>query len=139
MKSIQFLKFNLPLFLVILYVQIGNSQVVESPKDNSEEPFYFAEQMPEFPDGSAAMMKFIQNNLKYPQEARKANTQGTVVLQFVVTETGKIADIKVARGIGHGCDEEAVRVASIMPAWRPGKHKQKNVPVNFILPIKFRI
>jgi len=135
----QFLKLYLPLILVCLAVQIGNSQVVMPPKDNSEKPFNFVEQMPEFVGGSSAMMKFILNNLKYPEEARKANTQGTVVLQFVITETGKTTDITIARGIGQGCDEEAVRVISIMPAWNPGKHNNKNVPVNFTLPIKFRL
>ncbi len=135
----KFLKLYFPLILICLFVQAACSQNEKSVIDATEKSFQFAEQMPEFPDGQAAMMKFIQNNLKYPEEARKANTQGTVVLQFVVTETGKIADIKVARGIGHGCDEEAVRVVSIMPAWRPGKLNQKNIPVNFTLPIKFRL
>ncbi len=107
--------------------------------DKSEKPFDFVEQMPEFPDGQAAMFKFIQENIKYPEMARNSRRQGTVVIQFMVTVTGKIANIKVARGIGLGCDEEAVRVVSIMPAWKPGKHNGKAVPVNFTLPIKFEL
>lgn len=85
------------------------------------------------------MMRFIQAQIKYPEEARKANIEGTVILYFNVSESGKLTDIKVVRGIGHGCDEEAVRVVSIMPDWTPGKHNNKNVPVNFTLPIKFKL
>ncbi|MBK7234019.1 MAG: energy transducer TonB [Saprospiraceae bacterium] len=104
-----------------------------------EKPFDFVEQMPEFPDGQAAMMKYIQSNMKYPAIARENDIQGTVVLQFVVGPDGGISKVKVARGIGGGCDEEAMRVVRSMPKWRPGKHNGKAVPVNFTLPIKFRL
>jgi len=112
--------------------------VIEEEK-KVEEPFNFVEQMPEFPDGQAAMMKFIQSNLKYPAIARENDIQGTVVVQFVVAADGGISRVNVARGIGGGCDEEAVRVVKSMPKWRPGKHNGRAVPVNFTLPIKFRL
>jgi len=139
MKTIQFLKFYLPLILVCLVLQIGKAQVEVSIVDTSEKPYNFIEQMPEFVGGAGAMMRFIQAQIKYPDEARKSNIQGTVVLQFLVTETGKIHDIKVVKGVGHGCDEEAVRVISIMPTWKPGMHKGKTVPCDFTLPIKFKL
>jgi len=104
-----------------------------------DKPFDFVEQMPEFPDGAGAMMKYIQSNLKYPAIARENDIQGTVVLQFVVSADGGISKVNVARGIGGGCDEEAMRVVRSMPKWRPGKHNGKAVPVNFTLPIKFRL
>ncbi|MBK9271462.1 MAG: energy transducer TonB [Saprospiraceae bacterium] len=111
--------------------------VIEEPAP--EKPFDFVEQMPEFPDGQAAMMKFIQSNMKYPAIARENDIQGTVVVQFVVGPNGSISKVNVARGIGGGCDEEAVRVVKSMPKWKPGKHNGKAVPVNFTLPIKFRL
>ncbi|MBK7234024.1 MAG: energy transducer TonB [Saprospiraceae bacterium] len=139
MNPIQFFKFYLPLIFVCLLVQIGKSQVVESIVDSTANPYDFVEQMPEFVGGAGSMMRFIQAQIKYPEEARKANIEGTVILYFNVSESGKLTDIKVVRGIGHGCDEEAVRVVSIMPDWTPGKHNNKNVPVNFTLPIKFKL
>lgn len=112
--------------------------VVEEEK-KEEEPFKFVEQMPEFPDGAAAMMKYIQTNLKYPAIARENDIQGTVVVQFVVTKSGDITKVTIARGIGGGCDEEAARVVRSMPNWKPGKHNGRAVPVNFTLPIKFKL
>ncbi|MEP7196924.1 MAG: energy transducer TonB [Saprospiraceae bacterium] len=111
--------------------------VIEEKKE--EEVFKFVEQMPEFPDGQAAMYKYIKENLKYPAIARENDIQGTVVVQFVVTKDGDIQKVFVARGIGGGCDEEAVRVVKGMPNWKAGKHNGKAVPVSFTLPIKFKL
>ncbi|MFN8279379.1 MAG: energy transducer TonB [Saprospiraceae bacterium] len=111
--------------------------VVEEKKE--EEVFKYVEQMPEFPDGQKAMYDYIKSNLKYPAIARENDIQGTVVVQFVVTKDGDITRVSVARGIGGGCDEEAVRVVRSMPNWKPGKHNGKAVPVNFTLPIKFKL
>jgi protein TonB len=112
--------------------------VVEEEKKEPE-VFNFVEQMPEFPDGPAAMMKYIQSNMKYPAIARENDIQGTVVVQFVVAKDGDITKVNVVRGIGGGCDEEAVRVVKSMPNWKSGKHNGKAVPVNFTLPIKFKL
>lgn len=104
-----------------------------------EKPFDFVEQMPEFPDGASAMMKYIKENMKYPAIARENDIQGTVPVQFVVMPDGSISNVRVARSIGGGCDEEAIRVIKSMPRWRPGKHNGRAVPVNFTLPIKFKL
>ncbi len=104
-----------------------------------EETFSWVEQMPEFPDGQTAMSKYIVNNLKYPSIARENDIQGNVLVQFVIGTDGSISKVKVARGIGGGCDEEALRVVKSMPKWRPGKQNGKTVPVLFTLPIKFRL
>ena len=95
--------------------------------------------MPEFPDGPAAMQKFIRDNLRYPEEARLKKIEGTVAVQFLITKEGKLIKVTVSSGIGYGCDEEAVRVIQSMPDWKPGKHNNKEVPVNFILPVKFKL
>ncbi|MBK6571288.1 MAG: energy transducer TonB [Saprospiraceae bacterium] len=112
--------------------------VMEEEK-KEEEPAKFVEQMPEFPDGAAAMMKYIQSNLNYPAIARENDIQGTVVVQFVVTKSGDITKVTIPRGIGGGCDEEAARVVRSMPNWKPGKHNGKVLSVSFTLPIKFKL
>lgn len=112
--------------------------VVEEVK-KEEEPFKFVEQMPTFPDGEAAMMKYIREHVRYPAIAKENGIEGTVVIQFVVTSSGDINRVQVARGIGGGCDEEAVRVVKSMPNWKPGKHNGKAVPVSFTLPIRFKL
>jgi len=112
-------------------------------KDNSkiteeeEKPFQVVEQMPQFPGGEAEMMKFIKANLKYPVIAQEMGVSGTVIVQFVVGRDGKISRIKVMRGIGSGCDEEAIRVLEKMPAWNPGKQGGKPVMVSYTVPFKY--
>ncbi|MBK9107138.1 MAG: energy transducer TonB [Saprospiraceae bacterium] len=112
--------------------------VMEEEK-KEDEPFKFVEQMPTFPDGDAAMMKYIREKIRYPAIAKENGIEGTVVIQFVVTSSGDINRVQVARGIGGGCDEEAVRVVKSMPNWKPGKHNGKAVPVSFTLPIRFKL
>ncbi len=113
--------------------------IVEPPKPKEPEIFTVVEQNPEFPDGQAALMKYLSNNIKYPALARENNIQGKVILQFVVDENGGISDIKAARGIGGGCDEEAIRVVKSMPKWKPGKQRGRPVKVRFTLPVSFKL
>ena len=77
------------------------------------------------------------DNVKYPKEAREKGIQGRVFITFIVEKDGSLTNFKVVRGIGHGCDEEAIRVAKMMPNWEPGKQRGKEVRVQFNLPIKF--
>lgn len=114
----------------------GPPAVIEEPV-KEEEPFTFVEQQPTFPGGEAAMLKFIYDNIKYPAIARENGISGTVHIQFVVSKTGEISKAKVLRGIGGGCNEEAIRVVNMMPNWNPGKHNGRAVPVTFTMPIKF--
>ena len=102
-----------------------------------EQPFVIVEQMPQFPGGEKEMMKFIHNNLRYPSLAAENGIQGTVIVNFVVDHEGKITRIKVVRGIGGGCDEEAMRVLSKMPNWSPGRQGGKPVLVSYTVPIKY--
>jgi periplasmic protein TonB len=104
-----------------------------------EQPFVIVEQMPQFPGGEKELLKFVHDNLKYPVVAQEMGVSGTVIVQFVVDREGKITRIKVMRGIGSGCDEEAIRVLNKMPLWSPGKQGGKPVLVSFTLPIVFRL
>lgn len=101
--------------------------------------FIVVEEMPEYIGGDDARIKFISENVVYPTMARESNIQGTVYVTFVVETDGSITDVKILRGIGGGCDEEAIRVVKIMPKWKPGKQTGKNVRVQFNLPIKFTL
>jgi len=105
--------------------------------EETEAPFAVVEQMPQFPGGESEMMKFIKANLKYPVIAQEMGVSGTVIINFVVGRDGKISRIKVMRGIGSGCDEEAIRVLEKMPAWNPGKQGGKPVLVSYTVPFKF--
>ncbi len=82
--------------------------------------FTSVEQVPEFPGGLEAFGRFIEKNLRYPRQARENGTQGRVIVTFVVERDGSVTNIKVARGIGDGCDEEALRIINLFPKWKPG-------------------
>ncbi len=101
--------------------------------------FTVVEEMPSFPGGDEARLKFLQDNIVYPQVAKESGISGTVYVSFVVDSRGKVADVKIMRGIGGGCDEEAIRVIKLMPAWHPGKQAGKPVRVQFTMPIKFTL
>jgi protein TonB len=115
------------------------SALNDKPKVVEEvmKPYTFVEQMPDFPGGEEELMKFLKSNIVYPQMAKESGIQGTVYVTFVVTSNGKVKDGQVLRGIGGGCDEEALRVVKIMPDWKAGKQNGQAVPVQFNLPIKF--
>lgn len=102
-----------------------------------EEVFTVTEQMPEYPGGEEALMKYLSENIKYPEKAKEMKIEGKVFVSFVVQKDGKVADVVVLKGIGGGCDEEAVRVVSAMPNWSPGYQKGKPVNVKYTLPISF--
>lgn len=95
------------------------------------------EQQPEFPGRINAMYKFIEANLRIPRRARKAGISGKDFVGFMVEETGEIKNVTVFRGLGFGCDEEAVRMVESMPKWKPGKLYGKPVRVRYMLPVSF--
>ncbi|MFO7978625.1 MAG: energy transducer TonB [Bacteroidales bacterium] len=99
--------------------------------------FTVVEDQPSFPGGEEARMKYLIDNLRYPQMAREAGIQGTVFVTFVVERDGSVTDVRVLRGIGGGCDEEAVRVVRNMPRWEPGRQRGQAVRVQFNMPIRF--
>ena len=101
--------------------------------------FTIVEEMPSFPGGDEPRVKFLRDNIIYPQTATENNIEGTVYVSFVVDSKGNVTDVKLLRGIGGGCDEEALRVVKLMPAWNPGKQNGKSVRVQFSMPIRFTL
>jgi len=106
--------------------------------DNTPPPTY-VEEMPKFPGGDEGRIKFLSENIKYPQIARELGIQGPVYATFVVEKDGRITNVKLLRGIGGGCDEEALRVIGSMPKWEPGRQNGKEVRVQFNMPINFKL
>jgi protein TonB len=99
-----------------------------------------AEKMPEYPGGQAAISKFVENNINYPQDAIDQNTEGTVNVSFVVDEKGKVMNPSVAgKSIGSGLDQEAIKVVQQMPEWKPGLVKGKPVKTRLSLPVTFKL
>jgi protein TonB len=112
--------------------------VEEEPEEEKEdEIFVFVEDQPTFPGGDEARIKYLQENIKYPEMAKESGIQGTVYVTFVVEKDGRITNVKVLRGIGGGCDEEAVRIIKNMPRWKPGKQRGRAVRAQFNMPIRF--
>jgi periplasmic protein TonB len=101
--------------------------------------YIVAEQDPQFPGGMEAMYQYLNNTIKYPRAAREIGISGTVFLNFVVEKDGSISSVNVLRGIGGGCDEEAIRVVQNMPKWNPGLQRGEPVRVSFNLPVKFTL
>ena len=113
--------------------EIEEEEIVEA------EIFKVVEEMPEFPGGAAKLMEYIQKNIKYPMMARESDIQGRVFVNFVVEPDGSISNVTVMRGIGGGCDEEAVRVVNSMPNWKPGKQRGSAVRCAYTVPIIFKL
>lgn len=104
-----------------------------------EETYKVVEEMPEFPGGTAKMLEYIQKNMKYPMAASESDIQGKVYVQFVVEPDGSLSNVTVLRGIGGGCDEEAVRIVQSMPKFKPGKQRGVPVSVQYMVPIVFKL
>ena len=128
------------------YVKNGKKELVSAvvkakePADESAEgAFNVVEQMPEFPGGSIELMKFLSENIKYPEAASKAGTQGRVVAQFIVEADGSITNVKVLKNVSDEIDAEAVRVIKAMPKWKPGMQKGQPVRVKYTIPVTFRL
>lgn len=120
-------------FLPVVYMNFTGEGKPPKPVDG----FIDYEEQPEFPGGITSMMKFLRDKLNYPRLALENGISGTVFLQFKVDETGKISNIKILRGIGGGCDEEAIRVVKLMPTWKPGIQSGRRAICYFNLPVKF--
>jgi TonB family protein len=118
---------------------------VEQKTETQENPstenqvFTVVEDMPSYPGGQDALVAYLVTNIKYPEEAKSKGITGVVYVSYVVEKDGAISNVKIMRGIGSGCDEEAYRVVSGMPKWTPGKQRGENVRVQFTLPIKFSL
>ena len=116
--------------------------VVEVKKpvvDKPEEVFTSVEQMPQFPGGDEALMKFLSSHINYPPMAAENNVQGKVILQFVVGTDGRVGEVKIARSVDKDLDKEAVRVVKSLPKFIPGRQNGQAVPVWYTLPVSFKL
>ena len=122
-----------------LSIQTTEDNPVQIIRNNNDSIYQIVEEMPQFPGGEKAMMEYVAKNVKYPQEAKDKEIQGRVFVGFVVEKDGSVSTVKVLRGIGGGCDEEAVRVVSSMPKWKPGIKDGKPVRVSYMMPLNFKL
>jgi len=123
---------------VVIEDPVGTSDK-KVTEDDPNKIFTAVEQNPEFPGGLDAFYKYLGKTIRYPAVARENNTQGRVVVSFVCERDGSLTDIKVARGIGDGCDEEAIRVIKASPHWKPGIQNGRPVRVMYSVPINFTL
>ncbi len=117
-------------------------EVVVAPveeKENVDEIFSVVEESANPKGGYPAFYKFVGEKIKYPSQARRMGIEGKVFVEFVVNRDGSIVDVKAIKGIGAGCDEEAVRIVQSAPAWTPGKQRGKPVRQKMVIPITFKL
>ena len=128
---------------VIVFASVGanaqNKKVkkAQTHKDTTtdDKVYKVCEQMPTYEGGDAALMKYIGENLKYPEEAKERGLQGRVVVGFIIEKDGSLTNFKVLRAVDRALDAEALRVVKGMPKWIPGRHNGQRVRVRYLLPI----
>ncbi len=130
------------LISLLFLIAIGpvSAQQDSTITEETWDPVEPVERMPSFPGGQEEMYKFIYSELRYPAEAKRFGISGDVITRFTVAADGELEDIKVVKGLGYGCDEEALRVMAVMQekyGWNSGLHNGKPVPVTYTLPLKF--
>ena len=123
---------------------LKNEVVVEEKKPVEEKKapeqiFKSVEQMPQFPGGDQALMKYLSSHINYPPMAAENNVQGKVILQFVVEKDGRVGEVKVARSVDKDLDKEAVRVVKSLPKFTPGRQNGQAVRVWYTLPVQFKL
>jgi protein TonB len=132
--------------LFILTVKAQHTDTAKNSKDvavvtvnTNTAIFVKVEHDPEFPGGMDQFYRFLAKTVRYPAAARENNTQGKVIVTMVVERDGSLSQVKVARGIGDGCDEEAVRVVKLSSPWKPGMQNGRVVRVAYSVPISFTL
>ena len=120
----------------VIFKDDGNTAM---PEEKVDEIFTIVEEQPLPVGGIKAFYDYVSSNLEYPAKARRMGLEGRVFVEFIVERDGSLTDVKIAKGIGGGCDEEAVRVISKAPKWNPGKQRGREVRVRMVMPIMFRI
>ena len=118
---------------------IPDNPAKEKMQPDKNGVYQIVEEMPMFPGGEQAMLDYVSKNVVYPEEAINKGIAGRVFVSFIVEKDGSVNEVEVMRGIGGGCDEEAVRVVKSMPKWKPGKMKGKPVRVSYMMPIIFKL
>jgi len=115
----------------------GDRAVAEIPAGTV--PVKNPDEWPEFPGGKKALQEYLSRNIRYPAAAAEAGLEGQVVVAFVVDERGEIAEAKIIRQLGGGCDQESLRVVNAMPKWKPGRKNGRAVKVYYLVPVSFRL
>lgn len=124
------------LFITLFFVLIG----IFSVNAQTNEPVYEqVDVMPEYQGGMNEMVNFIGKNLKYPEQAVKANIIGKVIVKIIIEKDGSVNSVSFLKGIGFGCDEEVERIVKLMPKWKAGIKDGKNVRTSFVLPVMFAL
>ena len=124
----------------IIVENVYENPSVSNTANGSDDTIYrSAEQMPRFPGGEAALMKYLESHINYPPEAAKNNVQGHVIVQFVVKKDGSISEVKVVRSLDKDLDKEAIRVIKSLPKFTPGRQDGKAVNVWYTLPVTFKL
>ena len=130
---------------VIIDVQITDNDLeayltdLVPPEEDAEEIMIFAETQPSFPGGIDAFYRYLGETVEYPKPAIRRGVSGKVFVEFVVDKDGSLSQLRVAKGIGAGCDEEALRVIRNSPRWNPGKQRGRAVRVRMVVPITFKL
>ncbi|WP_422361331.1 energy transducer TonB [Reichenbachiella sp.] len=131
---------------VIIDAEFEETEVIEDPifeeplpTEEPDEIFDIVETQPEPMGGLSAFYQHVAKQMKYPNQARRMGIEGKVYVQFVIDKSGKLTNVHAIKGIGAGCDEEAVRVIKNAPDWSPGKQRGRPVKVRMILPITFKL
>jgi periplasmic protein TonB len=128
--------------------EVTNKDVVEAVQQVKEEvqeteaepePFVVVEEMPSFPGGDAALLKYVMEHTEYPEIAKENNIQGKVIIRFCVTPKGGVSQVSVLKGVDPELDKEAMRVVATLPPFKPGKQGGKPVPVWYMVPINFTL
>ena len=124
----------LPVFILAFLVFPSNAA-----GQSTNEPYFAVDEMPVFPGGDVALLKYISNNMQYPENARDNNIEGKVIIRFCVTPDGTINQITVLKSVDSELDAEAVRVVKKLPTFKPGKKAGLPVPVWYMVPITFKM
>lgn len=136
MKTRKNVSLKVALMMLVLLFSFTTSTAQTKKNDML---FSVVEVMPQYPGGQIAMMKYIMENMKYPEQAMKKGIQGRVTVRFIVEKDGSISDVKPIHSVHTLLDKEAVRVVKSMPKWSPGKQNGKPVRVQLIVPIMFKL
>ncbi|WP_314108798.1 energy transducer TonB [Segatella salivae] len=136
MKTRKNVSLKVALMMLVLFFSFTTSTAQTKKNDMV---FDVVEVMPQYPGGQIAMLKYLMENIKYPEQAMKEGIQGRVTVRFIVEKDGSISDVKPVLSVHPLLNKEAVRVVESMPKWTPGKHNGKPVRVRFNLPVMFKL
>ena len=123
-------------------IEADSTKTANTEENEEDIEYFYQEIMPEFPGGMTELMKFIQENMRYPKSAAKKSIEGRVICQFTIKKDGSIdhKSIIVIRGLHKSLDKEAVRIIKKMPKWTPGKnYKRENIDSKYVIPFSFKL